>query len=121
MRSSFLIILAAVVAVSTPALAGTVSVVNGAPSWASTQCKEPAEASSLMRAHRETPADKMNILVTQYNAYAAQMQEYMNCLSNEASTDSNNTSQAITASAQAQIDTAQKKVNEMGANIGQKK
>jgi hypothetical protein len=104
----------AIVMAISPAFAGNLNVANGQAAWQSTKCTEPVEPPALAALGPETRASSMNNVITQYNVYASAMQEYMNCVSNEAQTDANATADAITHSAQAIIDNAQKKVAALG-------
>ena len=122
MRTTFVLALAGLMAVTVPASAGTLTFSEGQATWQSTACKEPAApVLSVVTAHHETRADKMNVLMKQYNEYALQMQTYMDCVSNEAQKDSAAVNQAISSTSQGLIDSAQQKVNAAGGGLAQKK
>jgi hypothetical protein len=111
MRSfSTLLFMAFLTVVSMPASAGTLTFSEGKPQWQSTECAEPAMPASLIAMDKETRASGMNSLMEGYNQYAAKMQDYMNCVSKEAETDSDTASQTIAKSAGNTIETAQHKV-----------
>jgi hypothetical protein len=120
MRTRFLMALTGLIVISAPVLAGNLTYAEGKASWQSTQCKEPAAPPSLLKAHHETSAEKMNVLMTQYNAYTQQMQAYMDCIASEAQADSNTANQAITGAAQAMISEAQQKVTLTGEGLQKK-
>ncbi len=122
MRITFSLALLALTmaAFSAPAMAGTLTFANGQATWQSTQCTEPKAPPSLLEADRHTPAEGMNVLMTQYNQYAQQMQAYMDCLSNEAQNDSGVAGQAIVTSARGIIDEAHQKVSALGATLQKK-
>jgi hypothetical protein len=112
MRKSCMAVMAALLGmVSVSALAGNLTFSEGRPQWQSTRCAEPAMPPSLMAVDKETRANDMNGLMESYNDYAAKMQDYMNCVSNEAEADSSTTSQSIIQSAQTVIGIAQGKVS----------
>lgn len=75
----------------------------------------------MLAANKETSGEAMNQLMTQYNAYVQQVQAYMDCVSNEAQTDSGAAAQAITHSAQTAIEAAQHHVSELGAALNSKR
>ncbi|MFY9288153.1 MAG: hypothetical protein WAO98_06590 [Alphaproteobacteria bacterium] len=104
----------------TTATAGEVTVANGQATWRSTQCVQPTTPPSLLEADRLSPANDMNVLVTQYNEYVKLMRIYMDCMSNEAQNDANATSNAIVASAQAALNDTQKNVDVLGAPFKKK-
>ena len=112
MRKSCMAVLAALlVMAATPALAGNLSFAEGQPQWQSTRCTEPVMPPSLAAVNSETRASDMNALMQTYNDYAGKMQDYMNCVSDEAESDSGTTSQAIINSARTTIGIAQGKVS----------
>ncbi len=117
MRPHFTVILAGVLLLSAPALAGNVTVTNGQAGWQSTQCAAPSIPPSLTVADRMTPADDMNTRVLQYNEYVGLMQIYMECMSNEAQNDANLTAQAIVNAGQATIEQAHKSVDALGVPL----
>jgi hypothetical protein len=121
MRTQLLMTMTGIIAFSAPAYAGTLTYTDGHAVWQSTQCTQPTEPSSIAHAHHEMPADKMNVLMTQYNQYVAAMQSYLDCVSNEAQTDSTTANQAISTGAQSAIDAAQKKITEVGQDLKAKK
>jgi hypothetical protein len=121
MRTSLLMTMTGIILFASPVYAGTLTGADGHATWQSTQCKEPLEPSSIMRAHHEMPAERMNILMSQYNDYVKAMQGYLDCVSNEAQTDSNTANQAISSGAQGIIDASQKKVAEIGAGLKENK
>ena len=104
-------VLAVLALVSAPVLAGNMLTTGGKAQWQSTNCKEPVEPGTLKGLHGESHAEFLNAKMESYNAYANRMQEYMNCVSKEAESDSTSTNQTISDSAQATIDAAQKKVS----------
>ncbi|HEU0118829.1 MAG TPA: hypothetical protein VFR09_09375 [Alphaproteobacteria bacterium] len=112
-----LLSLAAILAFAAPAFAGDVTVAAGQVTWKSTKCAAPTVPPSLRDANRETAANDMNVMMTQYNEYQKQMQGYMNCMSDEANGDANLVSQAVVNSAQASIDETKKSVDAMGAAL----
>jgi len=93
------------------ASAGNVTLSGGQSSWQSTRCTEPAAPASLLAMDRESRASDVNISMQSYNAYAAKMQDYMNCLSNEAQADSDLAGKTILQSAQNAIEAAKRKVD----------
>ncbi len=100
--------------------AGTLNVTNGQATWQSTKCTEPVEPASLMALSSNSRANDVNQTIAAYNQYVPAMQDYMNCLSNEAQTDASATNDAITHSAQEQIDKAQQKVSALNAALKSK-
>lgn len=111
MRVSSILLSAALLTLPAVAVqAGNPSLVDGKAEWHSTSCKEPVMPASLVGADKETSGSDMNKLMESYNAYSGAMQAYMNCVSKEAETDQNTTSQVIMQSAQGIIQEAQKKV-----------
>lgn len=121
MKRYFLCMLAALTVPAAAAQAGTVSINNGQINWQSTRCAMPVEPPSLLAVNSETRAEDMNVLMTQYNGYVQQMQAYMDCVSNEAQTDSGAAAQAITHSAQSIIENAQQHVTTLGATLNGKR
>jgi hypothetical protein len=108
-----LLVMALLAAVSAPALAGNLVLAGEKAKWSSTGCTEPTMPASLIGADRETRASDMNTLMESYNQYATKMQEYMDCVSKEAESDSESAGKAITQAAQEKIESAQKKVSEL--------
>jgi len=113
MRKSTGIILAAVGLFATPALAGNLTFDGGQTAWHSTQCTKPSPPPAVVAAHANTDGEDMNDLVSQYNAYVALAQDYMNCISNEADHDQTLVNQSITASAQKDIAQMQGEVDSL--------
>lgn len=95
------------------ASAGNLTFSGDKSQWIPTHCTEPAMPTSLMAVDSETPASHMNELMESYNIYAGQMQEYMNCVNREAESDSSTASQAITTSAEDNIQAAQRRVTSL--------
>ena len=112
---------ASLVLVSSSAFAGSMSLSNGKAIWQTSNCTEPTAPPSLLAADKETHAGDMNHMMENYNAYAANMQTYMNCISKEAETDSGSINEAITKSAQASIEAAHKKVSDFHDALQAKK
>lgn len=121
MRFILSILFTGIVIISLPAMAGNVVVNNGQLSWQSTQCTEPSAPSSITSSsNREAPAEKVNRHVTAYNDYVQKSQAYMDCVSQEAQTDSKIASDAITNAAQQKIDESRKSVADLGAPLQKK-
>ncbi len=111
MRTFSILAFAAVLAlVSGVASAGNLTLANGKAQWQSSTCTEPTMPPSLLVVDKETSAGDMNTLMENYNAYANNMQSYMNCVSKEADADQTITNQAIVQSAEVSIGAAQSKV-----------
>ena len=109
----------AVLAAAGAAQAGNINVMNGQPVW-QTGCTEPMAPPSVYAAGSNADADNVNARMTAYNVYAGQMQDFMNCVSNESQNDAAATSQSIAANAQTIIDTAQAKVRAAGVRAEQR-
>jgi len=109
----FAIIVASLVLISGAASAGNLTFSSGKSEWHSTRCTEPVTPPSLLTMDSESPAGGMNSLMETYNAYADQMQQYMNCVGTEGQSDADTASQTIISSAQATISNAQQKVSGM--------
>src|ERR1700730_8521329 len=110
MRKSFMAVMAALVGKGSGAcFVGCLSLFAWRPQCQPTRCVEPAMPPPLMAVDKETRASDMNALMESYNDYAAKMQDYMNCVSNEAESDSSTTGQSIIHSAQTVIGIAQGK------------
>ena len=96
---------------ATPALAGDLTLASGHTTWHSTQCTRPNPPASILKADRETPGDDMNALISQHNAYVNAAQNYMNCVSGEATHDQTIVDQEIASSAQKDIADMQKEIS----------
>ncbi len=103
-------IMAMLIAGTAPAFAGNLTFSNGRSQWQSTRCTEPVTPPAFASVNSETPAGSMNELSASYNTYATQMQSYMDCISDEAQSDSGMANQVIGQSAQTTIEAAQHKV-----------
>ena len=86
MRISHIVAIVALL-MATPAFAGSVKVENGQTVWTSTQCTAPAVPAAVLQASKDSDANDINVLVSQYNIYVKAAQIYMNCLSDEAGKD----------------------------------
>jgi len=64
-----------------------------------------------MGADRNTDGNDMNTLISQHNIYVDAVQNYMNCVSNEAEQDQAKVNQAIAASAAKVIADSQTEVD----------
>ena len=118
MRIALSLILAGFIALTASNVwAGSVTMTNGQVTWQSTQCPMPVMPQALASLNPEAPANDVNALAIQHNAYAAQVQSYMDCMSNEAQTDANLAAKGIVASAQATIQQAQMRVEASGAAL----
>lgn len=106
-----LLLTASVLALSSGAMAGNLSITDGKTEWKTTGCTEPTEPTSLITANPRKKSTDMNLLVEAYNDYAGKMQAYMDCISKDADTDSAAVTQTISQSAQVSIDAAQKKIS----------
>lgn len=95
------------------AWAGNISSSNGQPVWQSSACNVPVEPPLLSQIDREAEASQVNALIEKYNVYAQTVQAYMNCVSKEAQNDQGAISNAITSSAQATIDRAYNRLQEI--------
>ena len=107
------LIAASLVLVSGAASAGNLTFSGGKSEWHSTRCTEPVTPPSLLNMDSDSPAGGMNGLMETYNAYADQMQQYMNCVSGEGQSDADTASQTIISSAQTTISDAQHRVASM--------
>lgn len=85
---SFLLVLVVFVL---PATAGTLDYTNGAARWESTNCQKPAAP-----VYNRGSADQLSANVNAYNAYTAQVQNYLNCLNAEAQQDLNSIQSQVT-------------------------
>jgi hypothetical protein len=117
MRTCFIVILAGIMLVSIPAVAGTVTATDGKVGWQSTQCPPPAAPASLVSADHETPAEDMNTRITQYNQYVGLMQTYMQCMSKEAEGDANMASGAVIKAGQGVIEEVKSSLDKLGAPL----
>lgn len=112
MRSGFIWGLATFLFAATPVLAGEVSYSGALTQWKSTQCTAPAIPAVLT--NPETPANELNLWVTQYNIYAEAAQNYMQCLSDESGRDANIASQSIIKAGQDLINETQDNIKKLG-------
>jgi hypothetical protein len=103
MLKSYGVFLSACLLAATPVFAGDLTLAGGQTTWHSTQCTKPNPPASVLKADRETSGNDMNALVAQHNAYVDAAQNYMNCVSNEATHDQTAVSQQIAAAAQTVI------------------
>ena len=109
------------VTASASAFAGNLTLQDGKAHWQSTNCTEPTAPESLLAVNKDTHASEMNTLMENYNAYATNMQYYMDCVSKEAEADSASINQAIAQSAKGSITAAQDKVMKMHDALQAKK
>ena len=96
---------------ATPAVAGDLTLSGGQTTWHSTQCTKPNPPTSVLKANRETPGDDMNGLIGQHNVYVDAAQNYMNCLSTEATHDQAVVDQEIASAAQNEIAAMQREID----------
>lgn len=68
------------------AFAGAIQFVDGKGKWVSTQCVLPVSPSAFQH-DPERPADDLNAKLARHNRYAAEVQNYMHCVSREAQND----------------------------------
>ncbi len=118
MRLYFTQVLLITAMCTTPAIAGNASLTNGQGTWQSTQCVSPTPPSP--EAHDpETPANDVNLRVTQHNQYVQAANDYMKCISTEAQHDADTMSQAIVSAAQAVMHDTQALVDASAAPLQQ--
>jgi len=98
---------------ATPAFAGNIEFNNGEASWHSLKCTKPVPPPSILEAHPETRGNAMNALIVRRNAYASNVQGYMNCISQEAESDQTILSQTIADSARQEIDAVRKELEKL--------
>jgi subtilase family serine protease len=116
MRKPSGILLTVCLLAATPAFAGDLSFSSGVAAWHSTRCAKPVPPqASVLQANPETPGNDMNAIIVQRNAYADAMQAYMNCVSGEAENDQTVIVEAISSSAQREIDAASAEVARMSS------
>jgi hypothetical protein len=99
--------------------AGTVNATDGKGNWVSTKCTPPQNPSALAK-DPETAANDLNAAMATHNQYVAQAEAYMNCVSQEAGSDADMTSQIIIRSAQAVIQQTQAQVAASAAGLSSK-
>ncbi len=106
----------AVMAVASPVWAGQVTYADSRGKWESTQCKPP-EAMAAFKRDSEAAANDLNGDVNRRNAYIAQAQDYMNCLSQEAHKDATATGYLITETAKQMIEEVRKSFSALGPSV----
>jgi hypothetical protein len=111
LKHTQLALIAAVMLVAAPALAGNLTFDGGQTVWHTTQCQKPTPPTSVLGANPETRGEQMNSLISQHNAYVDAAQTYMNCISNEADRDQTMVNQAIASGAQHEIAGMQDEIN----------
>lgn len=104
MRKSFGLLVAVGLLASTPALAGNLEFKDGDAIWTSVKCTRPTPPESVLDADPETKGSRMNAIMKKRNAYAEEVESYMNCISHEAEGDQSTIVQAISSGAQKEID-----------------
>ncbi len=97
---------AMLMALASPALAGTITFSNGQGVWQSTNCPQPMPP-SVAHVNSETAASRMNGVVVNYNEYSQQQQAYMNCLTREAKMDADAAGSIVMQSLAGQVQAAQ--------------
>ncbi len=118
MFGRYLLLSAAVLALTPAAQAGNLNYVDGRSSWTSTMCTHPARPASLA-AHPDTEANDLNEQVNAYNKYTIQVQAYMECLSREAERDIAGAQQTVTGEAQKSMKAAQGELKQIQAQLQQ--
>ncbi|HAX92202.1 MAG TPA: hypothetical protein DCY07_08380 [Rhodospirillaceae bacterium] len=103
-----------------PVLAGNVSYADMRGKWQSTQCTAPMSPAAMAR-NPESAANDLNSETARRNAFTAEVQNYMNCLSQEAHRDAEAISYMITKTAQEMIDQSMAQANPAPSGWGTEK
>lgn len=93
-----------------PAHAGMVNYSNGRGAWQSTSCTKPI-APAYVGLGGETAASGMNAASTSYNAFVAETQKYLDCITQEVRADSKMVGDVMMMSLNAQSQEAVEEVN----------
>jgi hypothetical protein len=104
------IIFVMMVLFSVPAFAGTINVANGRGMWQSTLCQRPI-APTYIGVGGENSAASMNQTTSSFNRFVQETQNYVDCMSQEAKRDSEQSNAVILSSLEANVNAAQMDVN----------
>lgn len=102
------------------AQAGVMNFNNGQGSWQPTRCPRPVPPSA-MPANSEAAAAQLNRSGVQFNQYVQAVQNYMQCITEEAKQDAQASSQAVLNSLSQQVQAAQADVDRERAQMFMKK
>jgi hypothetical protein len=99
--------------------AGELKYAAGQGSWQPTQCPRPVRPANLPQ-DPATAADDLNDRVVSYNAYAAQTQTYLDCVSKEVERDAQAAQYVLTESSKKLMDSAQAELAQIQQQLKKK-
>lgn len=100
--------------------AGSLSYSDGRGGWKSTMCVKPERPAALPK-DPEAMANDLNTRVEAYNAYAAQTQAYLDCLTKEVEHDAQSTQYVLTEASKKQMQAVQDELAEIHGQLERKK
>ena len=106
------------IGVASPAVAGTVRVVDGTGGWTST-CHAPV-APAVAAHDPEAAADGLNAQILRHNQFVAEAQTYMGCVAEEARRDAEASDAVVARDAKALIAKTQEQVAGAAGRLGNK-
>lgn len=118
--SALILGVAALSLTASAAQAGSLSYSDGRGGWKSTMCVKPERPAALPK-DPEAMANDLNTRVEAYNAYAAQTQAYLDCLTKEVEHDAQSTQYVLTEASKKQMQAVQDELAEIHGQLERKK
>ncbi len=120
MRHASLAFILALTLCSGAAFAGSLSYSDGRGGWKSTMCTKPERPAALPK-DPETAANDLNERIEAYNAYAAQTQAYLDCLSKEVEHDAQSAQYVLTEASKKLMKASEDELAEIQSQVQRKK